>query len=100
MGAKEQEEIKKDVLEKLLKEEDTEGFREEFMDLHPYDQAVFFTEEDDFNRMRIYSYLSPEEVSEIMENIDLERTEKYITEMDPHFASMVFAEMAVDDAVD
>lgn len=100
MGAKEKEEIKKDVLEKLLKEEDTEGFRHEFMDLHPYDQAVFFTEEDDFNRIRIYSYLSPEEVSEIMENIDLERTEKYITEMDPHFASMVFAEMAVDDAVD
>ena len=35
-----------------------------------------------------------------MENIDLEDTEKYITEMDPHFATMVFAEMAVDDAVD
>src|SRR5699024_8576093 len=34
------------------------------------------------------------------ENIELEDTEPFFSEMDPRFASMVFAEMAVDDAVD
>src|SRR5699024_11186360 len=43
---------------------------------------------------------SPLEMSDIMEYIDLEETEEFITEMDPRFATMVFAEMAVDDAVD
>src|SRR5699024_12653780 len=35
-----------------------------------------------------------------MENIELEDTAPFFSEMDPRFASMVFAEMAVDDAVD
>src|SRR5690625_7448784 len=40
------------------------------------------------------------EMSDIMEYIEREEAENYITEMDPRFATMVFAEMAVDDAVD
>src|SRR5699024_7923092 len=35
-----------------------------------------------------------------MENIELEDAEKFITEMDPRFAAMVLADVAVDDAVD
>src|SRR5690625_2172694 len=50
--------------------------------------------------MKVYSYLSPKEMSDIMENIDLIETKGFITEMDPQFATMVFEEMAVDDAVD
>lgn len=77
-----------------------EQFRGLFLDIHPYDQANLFLELRKPERMKIYSYLSPREMSIVMENIDLVHTEKFITEMDPHFATMVFAEMAVDDAVD
>lgn len=84
----------------LLQEENIESFREEFLQLHPYDQANFFHDLEKEDRMRVYTYLSPHEISFVMENIELEDTEKFITEMDPNFAAMVFAEMAVDDAVD
>src|SRR5699024_8160554 len=50
--------------------------------------------------MKMYAYLSPDEIAEMIEHIELQDTKEYITEMDPRFASMVFAEMATDDAVD
>lgn len=87
-------------LKDLLQEEDTGKFREKFLEIHPYDQAMFFREQEYEDRVKIYTYLSPLEMSDIMEYIDLDETEKFITEMDPRFATMVFAEMAVDDAVD
>src|SRR5690625_6690701 len=39
-------------------------------------------------------------MSVIMENVEIKESEKFTTEMDARFATMVFAEMAVDDAVD
>jgi len=90
----------REVLISLLQDENLEQFRESFIDMHPYDQAHFFRGIDKKNRMKVYSYLSPKEMSDIMENVELVETEKFITEMDSQFATMVFAEMAVDDAVD
>lgn len=89
-----------DLLTGLLDQDEMEQFRNEFIDLHPYDQSVFFEEQVRENRLRIYTYLSPKEMAVIMENVELEDAEKFITEMDPRFASMVIADMAVDDAVD
>ena len=100
MNLEEEETARMKQLEELLAEEDTHAFRELFVDMHPYDQASFFEEQPYEMRIKIYSYLSPKEMSEVMENIELEDAEKFITEMDPNFATMVFAEMAVDDAVD
>ncbi|MBY7143123.1 magnesium transporter [Virgibacillus sp. NKC19-3] len=87
-------------LQVALKEEETADFRNEFLDLHPYDQAVFFFEQSKETRLQIYTYLSPEEVAEMMENIELDDTKIFFAEMDPRFASMVLAEMAADNAVD
>ncbi|MEN1967210.1 magnesium transporter [Lentibacillus sp. N15] len=87
-------------LTRMLENEQIDQFRAEFLDMHPYDQAQFFMEQEKEQRMRIYAYLSPEEISDIMENIELEDTETFFSEMDPRFAAMVFAEMATDDAVD
>ena len=84
----------------LLEAENLEEFRDNFIDMHPYDQAFLFRGINKENRMKVYAYLSPKEMSDIMENIELEETERLITEMDPQFATMVLAEMAVDDAVD
>lgn len=90
-------------LEKLqiaLENEQIDAFREEFIDMHPYEQAMFFMEQQTETRMKVYAYLSPEEIAEIMESIDLDDSVPFFIEMDPRFASMVFAEMAADDAVD
>lgn len=94
------EEIEHEQLQSLLKEENTELFREHFLDMHPYEQAMFFKGESREHRLTIYTYLSPKEMSDIMEYIDLIETEEFVTEMDSQFATMVLAEMAVDDAVD
>lgn len=91
--------IEKD-LTVYLNQDKLEEFRGLFLELHPYDQAKIFRSLNEDCRMKVYAYLSPFEMSEIMENIELEETERLMTEMDPHFATMVFAEMAVDDAVD
>src|SRR5699024_7522869 len=80
--------------------EETAQFRDLFLDLHPYDQAMFYREQEKEDRLKIYHFLSPKELAEIMEYIELEETEKFITEMDPQFATMVIAELAADDAVD
>ncbi|WP_199794692.1 magnesium transporter [Lentibacillus sp. Marseille-P4043] len=87
-------------LKSVLANEEIGMFREEFIDMHPYDQAKFFMSQPKEIRLQIYRYLSPEETAEIMENIELEDTEVFFSEMDPRFAAMVFAEMATDDAVD
>ncbi|MBP1947219.1 magnesium transporter [Virgibacillus litoralis] len=87
-------------LQSLIKNEQIEAFRDEFLDLHPYDQAVFFMEQPEDIRLRIYMYLSPEETADFMENIDLDDIEPFFMEMDPRFAAMVLADMSTDDAVD
>lgn len=99
------EEVKKmnkqaSTLSKLLERGQTEGFRKDFLEIHPYDQAKFFKEQPEENRLQIYAYLSPEEIAEMMENIELADTEVFLTEMDPRFASLVLAAMPADDAVD
>lgn len=83
-----------------LQQDEIEQFRTIFLDLHPYDQALFYMELSKEERMKIYSYLSPLEVANLMEHIDLYDTEEFILEMDPRFSSAVLAEMATDDAVD
>ncbi|RDW15975.1 magnesium transporter [Oceanobacillus chungangensis] len=83
-----------------LANEKLDEFREEFLAIHPYDQAMFFIEQSSEDRLRIYSYLSPEEIAEIMINIELEETKQYFIEMDPRFAAMVFSDMPADDSVD
>src|SRR5699024_1380591 len=87
-------------LKKYLREEETENFRQTCMDKHPYEQASFFKHQHYKPRMKIYSYLSPEEMTEIKKHIDLEYMEKIITEMDSKFTTIIFSEMAVDDTVD
>ncbi|MBC5638653.1 magnesium transporter [Ornithinibacillus sp. BX22] len=84
----------------ILQSENIYDFREHFLDMHPYDQALFFMEVEKKDRMLIYGYLSPEEVAAMMEHIGLEDIQPFFTEMDTNYASMVFAEMSTDDAVD
>lgn len=87
-------------LQMLVTDDQMESFRIKFLDMHPYDQALFFIEQPKKTRLQIYTYLSPEETADIMEYIELDDIKPLFTEMDPRFAAMVIAEMATDDAVD
>src|SRR5699024_12148373 len=79
-----------DKLQTALTNEQMELFRTEFLDLHPYDQARFFIDQEQERRFQIYYYLSPEEMAQIMVNIDLEDTTSLIMEIDIQFSSQVF----------
>ena len=89
-----------DTIKDALFNDHIDQFRAEFLELHPYDQAMIFEGLDVDVRMQIYTYLSPEEVADFMEHIDYEEIEPFFSEMDPRFAAQVFAEMSTDDAVD
>ncbi|KGP74339.1 magnesium transporter [Pontibacillus yanchengensis] len=87
-------------IQDALFQDKIDQFRAEFLEMHPYDQAKIFEEQETDVRMQIYTYLSPEEIAEVMEHIDIEEIEEYFTEMDPRFAAQVLAEISTDDAAD
>ncbi|SDJ86693.1 magnesium transporter [Sediminibacillus albus] len=87
-------------IQDALFNEQIDQFRAEFLELHPYDQAKIFETQSEKVRMQIYSYLSSEEIADVMENIDIDDIEPFFSEMTPPFAANVLAEMSTDDAVD
>ncbi|WP_181349121.1 magnesium transporter [Thalassobacillus sp. CUG 92003] len=87
-------------IQQALFNDHIDQFRAEFVEMHPYDQARIFEEQETDVRIQIYTYLSPEEVADFMEHIDYDEIEPFFTEMDPRFAAQVFEEMSTDDAVD
>ncbi|TCT22398.1 magnesium transporter [Melghiribacillus thermohalophilus] len=88
------------TLNKALEKDDIERFRYEFLQLHSYDQAHIFNSQTDNARQKIYTYLSPEEMAEILQHFDSDQIEPVIAEMDPRFAVQILEEMSTDDAVD
>lgn len=89
-----------EILKTALDEENIDEFRSDFLDMHPYDQAIFFMDQPKEKRLKIYGYLSPDEIAELIESMELGDTLEYFSEMDPRFASMALAKMAVDNSVD
>ncbi|SER87212.1 magnesium transporter [Gracilibacillus ureilyticus] len=87
-------------IQQALVNEQIDQFRAEFLELHPYDQAKIFEEQEEDIRFLIYTYLSPEEMAEVMEHVDRDLVSEFISEMVPAFAAKIFEEMATDDAVD
>ncbi|WP_407642010.1 magnesium transporter [Cytobacillus massiliigabonensis] len=94
--------MNKELLVDSLKNEDIEGFRAEFLELHPYDQASFFKELEEEHREKIYHYLSPEEMATLFENLEIDDDEykDVLAEMNPNYAADMISKMYVDDAVD
>ncbi|MFJ6414273.1 magnesium transporter [Terribacillus saccharophilus] len=87
-------------IREALANQQIDQFRAEYLELHPYDQAAVFEEQPEEIRKQIYSYLSPDETAEIMENVNWENADVYFTEMYSRYAAQVLAEMSADDAVD
>ncbi|MFD2443212.1 magnesium transporter [Bacillus sp. CGMCC 1.16607] len=89
------------ISEALMKDE-MDLFREEFLQLHPYDQATFFSELDEEIRTKVYHYLSPEEMASLFENLEIEEDEyqDVLAGMNPNYAADMLSNMYADDAVD
>lgn len=95
-------ENREELLFHYLEENNIDGFRDEFMDLHPYDQSVFFDKASPDQRKIIFTFLSPEEVAEIFEvnNFDDEEYQGLLEEMEPSYAADMLSNMYTDNAVD
>ncbi|MBO9128631.1 magnesium transporter [Bacillus sp. 165] len=92
--------LAEDMLEQALIREDIDMFRQEFLELLPYDQAQFFVKQSEEIRMRIYQYMSPEETAAIFENLEMDEIAPYVAEMNPAFVADMLGHMYADDAVD
>ncbi|WP_430487987.1 magnesium transporter [Priestia flexa] len=101
MEREEQKRLQEDLIN-LLKENKIDAFREEFLEMHPYDQGQFFEELDEDLRFALYEMLSPEEMADIFEQVEVpeEDYQDLLSEMHPTFAADMLAEMSTDDAVD
>lgn len=95
-------ENREELLFHYLVDKNIDGFRDEFMDLHPYDQSVFFDKASPDQRKIIFTFLSPEEVAEIFEvnNFDDEEYQGLLEEMEPSYAADMLSNMYTDNAVD
>ncbi|MBT2688319.1 magnesium transporter [Bacillus sp. ISL-47] len=94
--------INRDLLIQSLQNEEIDIFRNEFLELHPYDQASFFKDLDEDIRTKIYLYLSPEEMASLFENLEIDEEEykDVLAEMNPNYAADMLSQMYADDAVD
>ena len=94
--------VQEELLTAVLMNEQIEPFREHFLALHPFDQAQFYEKVGPDIRQIIYRYLSPQEMADVFEALELEddEYEGFLTEMDTSYASAMLSFMYTDDAVD
>ncbi|WP_397537301.1 magnesium transporter [Rummeliibacillus pycnus] len=99
---KDEVQFNEEHLRLLVQNGDMDVFRENYFALHPYDQAQFYEKVEPDIRQAIYQYLSPKEMAEIFEALELDDNEykRFLEEMSPAYAAQMIAEMYTDDAVD
>ncbi len=95
-------EIEETNLIHYLRTEAMDEFRNTFMELHPYDQSLFFEKVEPELRQRIFHYLSPKEMAELFEatKFDEELYEFYLNEMESTYAADMLSYMYADNAAD
>ncbi|WP_416200052.1 magnesium transporter [Staphylococcus pasteuri] len=92
----------KDLLDQLLQNEDIDAFREEFLSMHNYEQSEYFEDTNDENRQKIFQFLSPQEVADFFDHLDIddEDYEELFEKINANYASHILEEMSYDNAVD
>ncbi|MHB7942284.1 magnesium transporter [Staphylococcus capitis] len=91
-----------ELLNRLLDENDIDQFRDEFLAMHNYDQSEYFEDTDDNNRQKIFEFLSPKEVANFFDQLDIddEDYEELFDKINANYASHVLEEMSYDNSVD
>ncbi|PZJ81996.1 magnesium transporter [Staphylococcus aureus] len=90
------------LLDQYLENDDIDQFRDEFLALHTYEQSEYFEDTTDENRQKIFQYLSPEEVANFFDQLDIDDDEYELLfdKMNATYASPILEEMSYDNAVD
>ena len=91
-----------ELLNRLLDGNDIDQFRDEFLAMHNYDQSEYFEDTDDNNRQKIFEFLSPKEVANFFDQLDIddEDYEELFDKINANYASHVLEEMSYDNSVD
>ncbi|MGX0910361.1 magnesium transporter [Staphylococcus caprae] len=91
-----------ELLDRLLDENDIDQFREEFLSMHNYEQSEYFEDTDDDKRQKIFEFLSPKEVANFFDQLDIddEDYEDLFDKINATYASHVLEEMSYDNSVD
>lgn len=79
-----------------------QDFRENFLEMHIYEQSQFYQTLDKKQRQLVYAYLSPKELADMFDVLeeDNENIKDYLGEMRAGYASEMLAQMYTDNAVD
>ena len=90
------------LLDKLLFENHIDEFRKEFLAMHTYEQSEYFEDSDEEIRQRIFEVLSPEEVADFFEQLEIDEDEyeSLFDTMDAEYAIKVLEDMSFDNDVD
>lgn len=90
------------LLDQYLENDDIDQFRDEFLALHTYEQSEYFEDTTDENRQKIFQYLSPEEVANFFDQLDIDDDEYELLfdKTNATYASHILEEMSYDNAVD
>ncbi|WP_075617327.1 magnesium transporter [Paenisporosarcina indica] len=101
-NSNEENQVDTEQLNSLLNDHQVDEFREVFLSLHPYEQSQFFEKVGPDRRQIIYQYLSPKEMAEIFQSIELDddEYEPFLKEMETTYAADMLSEMYADNAVD
>lgn len=91
-----------EIIHSLLANNRMTRFRTEFLVLHSYDRAQIFEALDEEDRKKVYQYLSPTELGDIFDMLELEDelAVQYFDEMSNSYAASVLGAMYSDNAVD
>ncbi|MFD2729744.1 magnesium transporter [Enterococcus camelliae] len=88
-------------LEEALQQNRLQDFRENFLDLHIYEQGQFYQSLDASKRRLLYAYLSPKELADMFDSLeDTDEMKSYLEEMRPTYAAEMLGDMYTDNAVD
>ncbi|NQE00535.1 magnesium transporter MgtE N-terminal domain-containing protein, partial [Staphylococcus xylosus] len=90
------------LLDDLLINNHIDEFRDEFLSMHTYEQSEYFEDSDEGIRQRIFEVLSPEEVADFFEQLEIDEDEyeALFDTMDANYASKILEDMSYDNAVD
>ncbi|SDI56304.1 magnesium transporter [Natribacillus halophilus] len=84
----------------LLRDGEETVFRSKFLDLHPVDQVEVVQQMTEENRTRFYGIMTPAEIAEIFEELELEEQKDMVLEWENKDMSDVFNHMNADDVAD
>ena len=63
------------LLDNLLLNNHIDEFRDEFLSMHTYEQSEYFEDSNEDIRQRMYEVLSPEEVADFFEQLEIDEDE-------------------------